>query len=156
MKTLFCAFVLSASFGTAAAQIAVPDHVAGDPQAVVEAVNKAWIEAYVAGDVEALVRMYAPDAAILSTGGVVLEDHDSIRNFFSLVTDTRSRNLVVKKSAVRDYGDVVVQSATWHFEAILWEGREIEGSGRTTTVVRRTPEGWYIIGYHPAFDRPPE
>lgn len=152
MKALFCAFVLSASSGIAAAQIAVPDDVAGDPQAVVEAASKAWIEAYVAGDVEALVRMYAPDAAILSAGGVILEGHDSVRDFFSLVTNTKSRNIVVKGSSVRQYGDVVVQNTTWHYEAILWEGREIEGSGRSSQAVRRTPEGWYIISHHQAFD----
>lgn len=156
MRTLFCAIVLSVSSGMAAAQIDLPDDVAGDPRAVAEAAGKIWIDAYVAGDVETLVGMYAPDAVLLSTGGVMLEDRDGIRNFFSLVTDTRSRNVVVKNSSVRQYGDVVIQNTTWRYEAILWEGRKIEGSGRSSQAVRLTPEGWYIISHHQAFDRPPD
>ena len=151
MRSLLCALILSAGTGLAAAEIAS----SSDTASGVDAVNRAWIDAYVAGDVDALVSLYAPDAAILSTGGVILEGHDAVRQFFDLVMNTRSRNIVVRDSAVREYGDIVIQNMTWNYEALLDDGSSLEGRGRSALVFRKTSEGWQIIGYHPAFDRPP-
>lgn len=155
MRTLFCAFILSATTGLAAAQIPVPADVT-DVEAQIAAGSEAWIDAYVAGDVDALAAMHAPDAVILSPNGRMFEGIEGIRAYYELTAGfTRNRRITVKENSIRDYGEFVIQNSTWDFQAELQNGAPFEARGRSSMVAAKRGNGWYIIDYHPAFNPPP-
>lgn len=155
MRTQLCAFILSATTGLAHAQIPVPADVA-DVEAQIAAGSEAWIEAYVAGDVDALAAMHAPDAVILSPNGRMFEGIEGIRAYYEMATGfTKNRRITIKESTVRDYGDFLIQNNTWDFKAELQDDTPFEASGRTSMVAARRGNGWFIIDYHPAFNPPP-
>ncbi len=154
MRTLTCAFLLSASTGLAGAQIVVPD--SDDLQSIVEAANQAWVEAYTAGDVETLVKMHSEDTVILSPNGMMLQGLEGARSYYTLVIGyaPKNRSVSIKESKVREYGDLVIQNATWDFTATRPDDTPVQFSGRTSLVTLKTPGGWYIIDYHPAINPP--
>jgi uncharacterized protein (TIGR02246 family) len=157
MRALLCALSLCVGSGIAAAQIVVPD-ADDDLQSIVEAANKAWLGAYTAGDVDALVKMHSPDTVILSPNGFKLEGLEGARTYYTMSIGfaPKNRSVTIKESTVRQYGDIVIQNATWDFTAATPDDTPVEVSGRSSVVSIRKPDGWYIIDYHPAINPPPQ
>jgi ketosteroid isomerase-like protein len=156
MRTLLCAFLLASSSGIAAAQFVAPDQT-GDIQTLVEAGNKAWIEAYVSGDIDTLVKMHAEDSVILSPFGRRFDGVEGAREYYSQSYGfaPKDRVVTIKDSTVREYGDLIIQNSTWDFSATGVDDTPFTISGRSSVVSMRTPEGWFIIDYHPAINPPP-
>jgi uncharacterized protein (TIGR02246 family) len=158
MRALLVAATLSMAAGHAWAQLAIPDDLVDDAPAAVEAANRAYLDAYSKGDVDALVTMFAPDAIVVSpVSGQRLQGRDGVRQLYGQsVAFTKSRETVIRDSMVREYGDIVIQNAKFDTRFVLQDDRVFETSGRISVVVQKTPEGWFIIDYHPVYDRLPQ
>jgi uncharacterized protein (TIGR02246 family) len=110
---------------------------AGDLHGLVEA-------AFNDGDVEALVALYEPDAAMATPEGAFVYGHDAIREQWAgFIALGGTISMTTRHAA--EAGDVALLSNAWHFVA---EGMEF--SSRTSEVARRQADGsWRYVIDHP-------
>jgi|SRR6185369_2895455 len=111
-----------------------------------EEIDHLFAKAFSAGDLEALVALYEPDAALVPKAGQVVIGRDAIREalqgFLTLCGEFR---LEVK--SVVETGDLALVRSDWSLAGTAPGGCLVDLSGRASEVVRRQPDGtWlYII-----------
>lgn len=111
-----------------------------------EEIDQLFAQAFSAGDLDALVALYEPDAALVSQPGQVVKGREAIREalqgFLSLCGEFR---LEVK--SVVGTGDLALVRSDWSLSGAAPGGCMVDLSGKAAEVVRRQPDGtWlYII-----------
>jgi uncharacterized protein (TIGR02246 family) len=110
---------------------------AGDLHGLVES-------AFNAGDADALVALYEPDAAMATPEGTFVHGHRAIREQWAgFIALGGTISMVTRHAA--EVGDVALLSNDWHFVA---DGMEF--SSRTSEVARRQADGsWRYVIDHP-------
>jgi uncharacterized protein (TIGR02246 family) len=110
-----------------------------------EEVAQMWAENFVAGDVDGLVALYEPDAALVAQPGEVVMGIEAIREVLSgLVAMRLTYNLVSLK--VLQTGDIALSFADWTLAGTGPDGEPIEMAAQTSDVLRRQPDGgWRFI-----------
>jgi uncharacterized protein (TIGR02246 family) len=98
-------------------------------------------EAFNAGDVEALVALYEPDACMVKDDGSVVSGTAAVREIWSGFVALGGRINMTTRFVV-EQGDVALLSNTWTFE-----GAGMTFSATTAEVARRSSDGaWrYVI-----------
>ena len=120
------------------------------PQDEAMAVVEKWVQAFDASDVDAITRLYAPDALFMGTGSRdVVTDPAGIRRYFeqALLTQ-RPRSAKVLKSTGLVLSDSVVVVNGLDITYAVRDGQTIENPGRFTFVVARRDAGWQIVHFH--------
>jgi uncharacterized protein (TIGR02246 family) len=102
--------------------------------------HRAVETAFNAGDVDALLRLYTPDACLIEPDGNLARGHDAIRAVWSGFVGLGGSIVMTTRYAVES-GDIALLSNAWQFEA-----PGMEFGSASAEVARRTPEGWrYVI-----------
>ena len=109
-----------------------------------------WMKAFNASDVDALVKLHAPDALFLGTGSQsVVTETAGIRKYFE-----RALGRDLPRGAVfTEYSSVVLSDTAVVFTGLsassrVKDGKTIVADGRATFVVAKRPEGWRIVHFH--------
>ena len=111
-----------------------------------EEVDQLFVQAFSAGDLEALVALYEPAAALMPQPGQVVTGREAIREalqgFLTLCGEFR-----VEAKSVVETGDLALVRSNWSLVGTAPGGCLVNLSGRGSEVVRRQPDGsWlYII-----------
>jgi len=140
MRFLAGVFILMASISTAAA----------DSKADALQVIDRWAKAFTASDVDAIVKLYAPDALFMGTGSkAVVTKPEGIRTYFEnalLVDKPRGASLNSFESMVLSDNAVLVTGldATTRVK----DGTPISSPGRVTFVVAKRGADWQIVHFH--------
>jgi uncharacterized protein (TIGR02246 family) len=110
-----------------------------------EEVAQLWAESLTAGDLEALVELYEPDATLVAQPGEVVTGVEAIREVLSaLLAMEPTFNLEVRK--VLQTGDLALSFADWTLSGTGPEGEAIEMAAQTSDVLRRQADGtWYFV-----------
>lgn len=121
-----------------------------------EDMNTAFAEAFNAGDIDALVALYEPDAVLLPRPGYVVTGTEAIRaalqELLALKGQMRSENQYALV-----HGDVALLRAKVHLIGTAPDGARLEINNHTAEVVRRQPDGsWLYIIDHPYGADPPD
>ena len=114
------------------------------------AVIEKWVQAFGASDVDAITRLYAPDALFMGTGSrEVVTDPAGVRRYFeqALLTQ-RPRSAKVLESTALVVSDSVVVVNGLDTTYAVRDGQAIENPGRFTFVVARREDGWRIVHFH--------
>jgi uncharacterized protein (TIGR02246 family) len=90
-----------------------------------------------AGNIDALVDLYEPDAVLLGEEGAAAVGHDAIREAWSMVAGLGRIAMTTHYAVVR--GDLALLSNTWTFDA---EG--FHDSATTAEVARRQSDGTWL------------
>ena len=118
-----------------------------------EEVDQLFVQAFSAGDLEALVALYEPDAVLVPQSGQVITGREAIREelqgFLTLCGEFRQD---VKSVVVT--GDLALVRSDWSLTGTAPGGCLVNLSGRASEVVRRQPDGsWLCVIDNPfAFD----
>ena len=140
MRFLVGMFILMASISTAAA----------DSKADALQVVDRWAKAFAASDVDAIVKLYAPDALFLGTGSkAVVTKPEGIRTYFEaglLVNRPRGATLNSYESTVLS-DDAVLITGLDTVTGVK-DGNPISASGRVTFVVAKRGADWQIVHFH--------
>jgi uncharacterized protein (TIGR02246 family) len=140
MRFLVGVFILMASIATAAA----------DSKADALQIIDRWAKAFSASDVDAIVKLYAPDALFMGTGSkAVVTKPEGIRTYFEnalLVDKPRGASLNSFESMVLSDNAVLVTGldATTRVK----DGTPISAPGRVTFVVAKRGADWQIVHFH--------
>lgn len=111
------------------------------PGGTVERVN----ELLSAGDLEALVGLYEPDATFVPVPGRVVSGRESIRGELErlIALDPRMTATIER---VLQVGDTALVACRWQLEGTAPDGRPIRNAGLSSDVLRRRPDGsWALI-----------
>jgi uncharacterized protein (TIGR02246 family) len=140
MRVLLSAVILMVSISAAAA---------GAKEDALGIVDK-WIKAFAASDVDAIVKLYAPDALFLGTGSkTVVTRPEGIRTYFEaglLVNRPRGATLNSYEAVVLSDAAVVVTGLDTLTG--VKDGTPTTASERVTFVVAKRGADWQIVHFH--------
>jgi uncharacterized protein (TIGR02246 family) len=112
-----------------------------------EHIHGLFEQAFNAGDVEALIALYEPDAALVPQPGTVVEGTAAIRDALRWFLDRGGQITLDTKLVVR-VGDLAYLANRWSLTgATMPDGSPAELGATTAEVARRQPDGtWrYVI-----------
>ena len=98
-----------------------------------------------AGDLEAVVALYEPNASCVPKSGKTVVGHDGIRLMLAELIGTRARlqGRVIKVVAA---GDVALLYTDWQGTMVEPSGKTVENHFKAIEIVRRQPDGtWKLI-----------
>lgn len=122
---------------------------AGPKEDAFQVVEK-WSKAFTEADVDAIAKLYAPDALMIGTfGKVILTKPEQIRKYFdgALNADKpRTATINTSEALVVDDNTVVISG----FDTITGtkDGQQTIGKGRVTFVVAKRGSDWMIVHLH--------
>ncbi|WP_128936368.1 SgcJ/EcaC family oxidoreductase [Bradyrhizobium zhanjiangense] len=122
----------------------------GGPKEDAYQVVAKWGKEFTDADVDAIAKLYAPDALMIGTlGKVVLTKPEQIRKYFDVALNTgkpRTATLDSSESLVVDDNTVVITG----FDTLTGtkDGRQTIGKGRVTFVVAKRGSDWMIVHLH--------
>ena len=140
MRFIVCGFILMASIATAAA----------DSKSDALQVIDRWAKAFTASDVDAIVKLYAPDALFMGTGSkAVVTKPDGIRTYFeAALLNNRPRGATLNSFESMVLSDGAVLVTGLDTVTGVRDGNPTSASGRVTFVVARRGADWQIVHFH--------
>jgi uncharacterized protein (TIGR02246 family) len=139
----------SAILGTCLVMLSTGSAYAGPQDEAMAVVNK-WVQAFDASDVDAITKLYAPDAIFMGTGSrAPVTDPAGVRRYFEqalLTQRPRSARVLESKAFVLSDDAVVINGLD--VTAGVRDGKTIESPGRFTFVVARRDGEWRIVHFH--------
>ena len=118
---------------------------ARDPQEV----DRLFAQALNAGDLDALVALYEPQAALTPEPGKTVIGHAAIRAALAQFVSGRPRMEIVPR-VIAQSGDLALVSARWKLAMTGPDGTAAELAGQSVEVLRRQPGGHWLF----ALDEP--
>jgi uncharacterized protein (TIGR02246 family) len=124
---------------------AVPALATPADEAAIRDHGREWVKAFKGGDVDALMKLYTPDAEVALHGQPKLKGIEAIRGYFTplLKTPPDADFLLAEESLVVDGNQAAFMSKYW-FTVRTPKG-ELRDPGRSLIVYRRGADGVWRI-----------
>jgi uncharacterized protein (TIGR02246 family) len=109
-----------------------------------------WAAAFAASDVDAIVKLYSPDALFMGTGSTtVVTDPSAIRKYFEdAILTRRPRAAPISSSEVMVLSDTAVVVAGLNASTGVLDGKMFSNPGRVTFVIAKRGADWKIVHFH--------
>jgi uncharacterized protein (TIGR02246 family) len=141
MRVFLSAVTLLVSLSTTA--------IAGPKEDALQILEK-WAQAFTNSDVDAIVKLHAPDALFLGTASkTVVVKTEGIRSYFeNALLNNRPRG-----AKLTDYTAVVVSDTTVAISGLdaltgVRDGKTFGTTGRVTFVIAKRGADWQIVQFH--------
>lgn len=115
-----------------------------------EDVHPLFARHFAAGDVEALLSLYEPNAVLLPQPGHVARGVAAIRDSLGAFLAMKGTFAIGAPKAIRA-DDVAIVFAKWTLDAKAPDGSPTHLEGETSDVVRRQPDGRWLIAIDSPF-----
>ena len=115
-----------------------------------EDLHPALCEAFNAGDLEALLAIYDPNAVFVIKPGRVTEGPEELRAVLERLVDLRGRLTVTPQSFARS-DDLVLVLGTFTLASRRSDGTAVERASRFADVLRRQPDGHWLLAVDNAY-----
>ncbi len=136
-----CCLALFALLGNQSAT----DNRAAD-EAAVRAVNQEWFKAYAAGNIDALVALYADDAVVSNPGVPSSRGHDAIRVALQKdMADSRTQGANLNPKATTEVGVSEDMAWEWGSFAVTDKSGATVDNGKYLSVFVKRDGGWVIL-----------
>lgn len=114
------------------------------------AVLDQWTKAFAASDVDAIVKLYAPETYFMGTGSKsVLTDHAAIRRYFEdAILTRRPRSAPITESHVVVLSDDVVLITGLNSSNGVLDSKPFSNLGRETFLIAKRGPEWKIVHFH--------
>ena len=141
-------FVL-ATIAFAFAAFSARTSIAG-PAEEANAALDSFSAAYTANDVEALVKLYAPNAILLGTNSpVISEGRDAVRTYFTnlKLAGSGNKNQIQDRRTIVLNDNAVVLTGFYEFTRMA-DGQAVPGPARFTVLLTKVDGQWLIAHQH--------
>jgi ketosteroid isomerase-like protein len=109
-----------------------------------EQIHGLFEQAFNVGDIEALMALYEPDAALIPQPGIVVEGTAAIRDSLRWFLD-RGGRISVDTKLVLQVGDLAYLANRWSLTGgTMPDGSPAELGATTAEVARRQPDGTWL------------
>jgi uncharacterized protein (TIGR02246 family) len=123
---------------------AAPGVAVRSPAAEPQDLERLFAERLNAGDLDGLVALYEPDALLEFPPGTVAQGPEAIRELLGGLLAGRP-TITLTPIGVLRRGDLALTWAAWTLRATAPDGRPFTASGRSAEVVRRQPDGAWLV-----------
>jgi uncharacterized protein (TIGR02246 family) len=114
--------------------------------------HPAFGEAFNAGDVDALLALYAPDASLVPQPGQVVSGTAALRAALAGFLALRGQ-MTLETRAIVVAGDLAQTHGQWTLSGTAPDGSPLQMAGRSAEVLRRQPDGtWRCVIDNPFAD----
>jgi uncharacterized protein (TIGR02246 family) len=121
---------------------------AGPREDALSVVDK-WDKAFVASDVDGMVKLYAPDATFVGTSSKTpVIKAEGIRSYFENAFLTKFQSATFKESAATVLSDAAVLVTGLDVIDGMRDGRPVHAEGRVTFLVAKRGPDWQIVHFH--------
>jgi uncharacterized protein (TIGR02246 family) len=130
--------------------VAVSSNALAGPKEDALQVLEQWANAFAASDVDAIVKLYAPDALFMGTGSKeVVTETVAIRKYFedALLT-RRPRAAPISSQHVMVLSDNAVLVTGLNESMGVQDGKPFSNPGRVTFVFSKRGQDWQIVHFH--------
>ena len=103
-------------------------------------VHELWLRAMNAGELDAVLELYEPDATVVAQPGQVVSGTAAIREVMSGFLALQPR-FELRPRQVLQTDDVALLISAWTMQATGPDGRPVEMAATTSDVVRRQADG---------------
>jgi uncharacterized protein (TIGR02246 family) len=140
MRKIVLTILLAISLGSAWA----------GPEEEALGVLQRWTQAFTASDVDAIVKLYAPDALFFGTGSKTLVTNPAdVRTYFeAALLNNRPRTATLDQRVVRVLSERAVAISGMDTVTGVKDGNVLTGKGRVTFVVANRDGTWQIVQFH--------
>ena len=107
-------------------------------------VDTLFAKALNAGDVDALVSLYEPEATLMAAPGTVVSGKAAIRGALAQFIAGKP-TITLSARTLSQTGDLALVSAKWHLAMTGADGRPTAIDGQSVEVLRRQPEGHWLF-----------
>jgi uncharacterized protein (TIGR02246 family) len=111
-----------------------------------EELDRLFAQALNAGDLEALLALYEPDAALAAQPGQVVTGTQSIRGALQALMAMKPTLTMLEAKTVVQTHEIALTSARWHLAGARPDGTPMAMNGQSAEVARRQPDGtWRFV-----------
>jgi uncharacterized protein (TIGR02246 family) len=119
---------------------------AADDAGAIEAAAAEWIAAFKAGDIDALMALYMPDAFVALHGQPAMRGKQAIRAYFAPKMGTAEVEFLLEFEDIEVHGDVAhLVSRYWYTATPVNGGEPYRDAGRSALVYKRDVDGRWKI-----------
>jgi len=117
-----------------------------DAADVIKAAAREWIVAFKAGDIDALMKLYTPDAFVALHGQPAMRGKAAIRDYFAPKLGTAEVEFVLDFEEIQVHGDVAhLVSKYWYLSVPEGGGEPLRDAGRSALIYKKAPDGSWLI-----------
>jgi uncharacterized protein (TIGR02246 family) len=120
------------------------------PARAPDEVHRLFTQYFTAGDIDALVSLYEPTAVLLPQPGQKVSGHAAIREALAAFLAMNGKFQMAPPKVIQAT-DVAIVFAEWTLSALAADGSPIRLSGHTSDVVRRQPDGRWLLAIDSPF-----
>ena len=111
-----------------------------------EELDRLFAQASNAGDLDALLALYEPNAALAPQPGQVVTGAQSIREALRAFIAMKPTLTMLETKTVMQTGEIALNSAKWHLTGTGPDGSPVTMDGHSAEVARRQADGtWRIV-----------
>ena len=127
----------------------LPTTFAGPKEDALQVLEK-WTKAFSDSDVDAIVKLYAPETTFMGTGSkTVVVNHEEIRKYFEqALLNNRPRGASLGSFTAAVLSDTAVVVAGLDTVTGVRDGKPFSANGRVTFVVAKRGSDWQIVHFH--------
>jgi uncharacterized protein (TIGR02246 family) len=106
--------------------------------------------AYTSNDIEALVKLYAPDAILLGTSSpIISEGSEGVRSYFTnlKLAGSGNKNAIQERRTIVLSNEAVVVTGFYEFTRMT-DGKPVPAPARFTVVMTKRDNQWLIAHQH--------
>ncbi len=109
-----------------------------------EELDRLFAEGLNAGNLDALMAIYEPEAVLLPQPGQVVTGTHAIREALRAFIGMKPK-MTLEAKALAHTHDLALTSARWELAGTGPDGKPIKMSGRSIEVARRQPDGTWLV-----------
>lgn len=125
---------------------APPPAPVADESAAIRAAAAEWVTAFKAGDIDALMALYTPDAFLALHGQPAMRGTDAIRDYFAPKLGTAEVEFLLDFEEIQVHGDVAhLVSKYWYLSVPKAGGTPLRDAGRSALIYKKAADGSWLI-----------
>lgn len=108
-----------------------------------------FVAAFNSSDLDALLALYEPNAALATQSGVPQVGTDKLEDSFRTIIGMKGKMAIDTTYAV-ETDDIALLRGSWSMESLTPVGKAVTMKGQSIEVARRQPDGsWLFVIDHP-------
>ena len=109
-----------------------------------EELDVLFVQAFNAGDIEAMMKLYEPAASLTPQPGQVVSGTKALREALSGFVARKPR-MTLEARTLAEAGGIALTTSKWVLEGTGPDGKPMKAEGQSAEVARRQPDGTWLF-----------
>ena len=109
-----------------------------------EELDVLFVQAFNAGDIEAMMKLYEPAASLTPQPGQVVSGTNALREALSGFVARKPR-MTLEARTLAETGGIALTTSKWVLEGTGPDGKPMKTEGQSAEVARRQPDGTWLF-----------